>query len=433
MRIISLISLTKLVYIVGLTIAISSFVIYVYLIIPEIISTSDYYSNLKNIIFKQEYKSEFEFIEIIKSWPSYKLFYELYPDATEIVEYYVAGVKIYIIATNQTNNNMLTLELAIDTSINDYQHRDEYFKYIICESTLPSSLYLSAEGDEILDFIKTIDCLNSDAYLTRGEVENTKIVSQSEPIYGNTPSGEPRTSSSTEMVRIDSVELSNTDFDVNTIFIKSDKLNPNIPTGQFTKWAEENVVRYPPPWILSEREQIVITSPHDIIIPQNTPNSTQFANGTIIDAPKQYQDYFDYFPSYVPEGMEMKGFTFSTFDNTTYLIMYYAPIPTIIDFDTINHYEFADAGGITVDLVHEHGKTTHSETWEHWQLVYPTSEADRDYVILHDEDNHVYVAYGSNFVALSMHEHMIISFDSYSHSGEELYKMAETIMDAEAP
>ncbi len=99
----------------------------------------------------------------------------------------------------------------------------------------------------------------------------------------------------------------------------------------------------------------------------------------------------------------------------------------------MDHYEFADVGGIVVDLVHQHNDRSKAETWEHWELVFPTTEETRDYVILYDEDNHVYVAYGSNFLRLAMHEHMIISFDSYSHSGEELYKMAETIMDAEAP
>ncbi len=268
----------------------------------------------------------------------------------------------------------------------------------------------------------------------RAEVENVEEkVNVSHPIVDSSVIITPSIDDDSTNNVVESVELSNNDFDVNTLFIKSDKLNPNIPTGLYTKWVEENNVRTPPELTLSEREQIIITDPHDIIIPQNTPDSTQSTNGTIIDAPKQYQDYFDYFPSYVPEGMEMKGFTFSTFDDTTYLEIFYAPITTIIDFDTMGTYEFLDVGGISIDLVHQHGKSTHPETWEHWQLVFPTSEADRDYVILHDEDNHVYVAYGSNFVALSMHEYMYIQFDTSSFSGEELYKMAETIMNAEAP
>ena len=187
-----MISLTKLIYIVGLTIAISSFAMYTYLIIPEIISTSDYYTDLKNTMFPQEYKSEFEFIEIIKSWPSYKLFYEFYPDATEIVEYYEVGAEIYITATNQTNNTVLSLELAIDTLIIDNQHTDEYYKSIICGSNLPGSLYLSAEDDEILDFIKNTDCLNLEEYMFTGNYLTTGNYlltphTNIDPALGNSP------------------------------------------------------------------------------------------------------------------------------------------------------------------------------------------------------------------------------------------------------
>ena len=145
------------------------------------------------------------------------------------------------------------------------------------------------------------------------------------------------------------VALSVQTVDLSGVVLKSDVTEGDYLTGTFTE-SMKGVMRGPAPIPISSLGMIV-----------NQDGSTQFASSFAAQSRSAspsftVDDYLQYFPTFIPDGQELKFFTFETAAEGATLSLIYAPIVVEVDPLTLTMGEHQDIGGITFKIIDLPGK-----------------------------------------------------------------------------
>lgn len=141
-----MITLRTISYIVGLTIAISSFGIFLFMTIPGMIQHNQW-DEIDMLDITEE-----ELIELFQGEPAYVAFYEKFPEAKEeFNQHKYGGSEMTVGITNFENNHMLRLNMNYN---ND---EGKVWVNVWCETN--SDRHSNADGLFAIEFIQNTKCL----------------------------------------------------------------------------------------------------------------------------------------------------------------------------------------------------------------------------------------------------------------------------------
>lgn len=146
--------LPKVAIYLAIGIGVTIFALFLYTILPHIIENSsrDWDRALGNNMSDEELEA------MIYADPSYVIFKEKYPDATENFNNRHRGnVSLEMNAMNYTNFN----EARLNIHYNDYD--DQVQSNASCQINIPGNereLHRNAQGEQIPEFLEKMDCLN---------------------------------------------------------------------------------------------------------------------------------------------------------------------------------------------------------------------------------------------------------------------------------
>lgn len=145
--------LQKIAYGVGISIAVSVFVLFLYSFLPHLIQ-NDAWENIDGIGLSDE-----ELLEEFHATPAYVAFLERYPDASEELNNHRSGGELQVGVADYEKNNYLKLNLYF----NNYDDRINV--NVDCQ-TSNNRNNLHANGLFAIEFIKQTNCLDLESSLT---------------------------------------------------------------------------------------------------------------------------------------------------------------------------------------------------------------------------------------------------------------------------
>ena len=148
-----MLTLQKIAYGVGISIAVSVFVLFLYSFLPHLLQ-NDQWENIDGIGMIDE-----ELLEEFHATPAYVAFLERYPDASEELNNHRHGGELQVGVANYEKNNYLKLNLYY----NDYDDRINV--NVDCQ-TSNNRDNLHANGLFAIEFIKQTNCLDLEPSLT---------------------------------------------------------------------------------------------------------------------------------------------------------------------------------------------------------------------------------------------------------------------------
>ncbi len=223
----------------------------------------------------------------------------------------------------------------------------------------------------------------------------------------------------------DDALLNSLSFDLSGIKIKSNILEGDYVTGLYTK-SMNDVIRAPPPLPFATELNYIV----------NQDGSADFSRMSSLDydemmkslstssqsAIKTPEEYLKYFPTYIPDGQELKFFTFEGHELGAKLLLVYAPIVVSVDPLKLDQGRLLDMGGIYVSI------NDHPNEWsEDWDDKY----VDRGFDTIESYGpNNIKVIHGNltGFVTFELENSISFKFKSYSYNGTEMLEMAETAL-----
>lgn len=152
--------LSKIAYGVGITIAVSVFVLFLYSFLPSIIQ-NEQWKNIDGMNMDDE-----KLLEEFQATPAYIAFYERFPNATEELNNYRSGGELQIGIANYEKNNYLKLNLY-------YNNYDDRINVNVDCQTSDNRNNMYADGLFAIEFIKQTNCLN---------LESTNIDESEHPV-----------------------------------------------------------------------------------------------------------------------------------------------------------------------------------------------------------------------------------------------------------
>lgn len=171
-----MITLRTIAYVVGITIAISAFGLFLYSFLPHLIE-NDQWERIGG-----ENISEEELLKKFQNHNAYIAFYDRFPDAQEDYRHYkYGGGEMQVGVINFEKNNSLTLNL-------NYNDRDEsIYANIRCDTNEDRNRDLRADNLFVMEFIEKTNCLEIESTIT-----NTSLNLEEEPelpiIFGSSTS-----------------------------------------------------------------------------------------------------------------------------------------------------------------------------------------------------------------------------------------------------
>ncbi len=148
-----MLTLQKIAYGVGISIAVSVFVLFLYSFLPHLLQ-NDQWENIDGIGMIDE-----ELLEEFHATPAYVAFLERYPDASEELNNHRSGGELQVGVANYEKNNYLKLNLYF----NNYDDRINV--NVDCQ-TSNNRDNLHANGLFAIEFIKQTNCLDLESSLT---------------------------------------------------------------------------------------------------------------------------------------------------------------------------------------------------------------------------------------------------------------------------
>ncbi len=140
-------SMQKIAYIVGITIAISVFVLFLYSFLPHIIQ-NDQWENIDGLKMSDE-----DLLKEFQATPAYIAFYDRFPDAKEELNNHRHGGELQVGIANLDKGNFLKLNLY-------YNEYDERINVNVSCETPNNRENMHSDGLFAIDFISQTDCLN---------------------------------------------------------------------------------------------------------------------------------------------------------------------------------------------------------------------------------------------------------------------------------
>jgi len=145
-----MLSMQKIAFIVGMTIGVTLFALFLYLALPDMIQ-NNHWGQID--VFKI---SDEKLLAKFQASPAYIAFYERYPDAKEELNNNRYRGELQVGVANIEKANFLELNL----SYNNYD--DQITANISCE-TSNNRENIRANGLFVIDFISQTDCLNRES------------------------------------------------------------------------------------------------------------------------------------------------------------------------------------------------------------------------------------------------------------------------------
>lgn len=176
-----MITLRTIAYVVGITIAISAFALFLYSFLPHLIE-NDQWERLGGADISEE-----ELLKKIQAHDAYIAFYDRFPDAKEDFRYYKhrgGSGEMQVGVVNFEKNNSLTLSL-------NYNDRDEaIYANVRCDTNEEGYRDLRADNLFVIDFINQTNCLERESTITNTSLEQ---VPEHPFILGGSPACGPDT------------------------------------------------------------------------------------------------------------------------------------------------------------------------------------------------------------------------------------------------
>ena len=154
-----MIPLSKIAYCVGITIAVSVFVLFLYSFLPHLIQ-NEQWENIDGMGMSDE-----ELLEEFHATPAYVAFLERYPDAEEELNNQRSGGELQVGVANYEKNNYLKLNLYFN------KYDDRINVNVDCQ-TSNNRNNLHANGLFAIEFIKQTNCLDLEP-IDSGEPEHS--------------------------------------------------------------------------------------------------------------------------------------------------------------------------------------------------------------------------------------------------------------------
>ena len=154
-----MISLTRIAFGVGITIAVSVFVLFLYSFLPHLIQ-NEQWENIDGMGLSDE-----ELLEEFHATPAYVAFLERYPDAEEELNNHRSGGELQVGVANYEKNNYLKLNLYFN------KYDDRINVNVDCQ-TSNNRDNLHANGLFAIEFIKQTNCLDLEP-IDSGEPEHS--------------------------------------------------------------------------------------------------------------------------------------------------------------------------------------------------------------------------------------------------------------------
>ncbi len=148
-----MLSLQKIAYGVGISIAVSVFVLFLYSFLPHLIQ-NEQWENIDGMEMSDE-----ELLEEFHATPAYLAFIERFPDAKEELNNHRHGGELQVGIANYEKNNSLRLNLYF----NNYDDRINV--NVDCQ-TSNNQDNMRADGLFAIEFIKQTNCLDREPTLT---------------------------------------------------------------------------------------------------------------------------------------------------------------------------------------------------------------------------------------------------------------------------
>ena len=219
--------------------------------------------------------------------------------------------------------------------------------------------------------------------------------------------------------------------DLSKITLKSDILDGNYKTGLFTE-SQQGVMRGPAPLPFATSINVVVNQDGSINVNHLPDEQANIMTLALADnsqnAIKKPEEYLKYFPTYIPDGQELKFFTFEGHELGASIHLVYAPIVVPIDPLTLTQEKLADLGGITIQI------TDYPDFWSSKNDDYKTYR-ERGFIV----DSETYppntIIHGiisenpGGFLTWENYSSVSFQFDSSSYNTSELLKMAETALN----
>ena len=203
--------------------------------------------------------------------------------------------------------------------------------------------------------------------------------------------------------------------DLSEITLKSNVLEGDYKIGLFTE-SMKVVLRAPAP-LYYERLGLIINQDGSFDAAQ----AANFVSLNNSQQTKQIDDYLKYFPEYIPDGLELKFFTFeSSSTETARLWLIYAPIVTVIDPHNTSMGLIQDIGGIDM-LIEDTPDTWHDKDGAF--DIYVEQGAELTTI------NENTVAHGISQVLWENSDGVTFHITSYSYNGTEMLKMAQKALE----
>lgn len=151
-----MISLQKIAYGVGISIAVSVFVLFLYSFLPHLLQ-NDQWENIDGKDMSDE-----ELLKEFHATPAYVAFLDRYPDASEELNNHRSGGELQVGVANYEKNNYLKLNLYYNT------YDDRINVNVDCQ-TSNNRDNLHANGLFAIEFIKQTNCLDLESLLSDEE------------------------------------------------------------------------------------------------------------------------------------------------------------------------------------------------------------------------------------------------------------------------
>ena len=153
--------LQKIAYVVGISIAVSVFVLFLYSFLPHLIQ-NDQWERVDGLKLTDE-----ELLKEFKIHPAYVAFYERFPDAKEELRNERHGGQLEVGVANFEDNNYLTLHLYFNN------HDDDINANVNCDSSNDTQ-NRHANGLFVIEFIKQTNCLDLEPMESEHTTKSTK-------------------------------------------------------------------------------------------------------------------------------------------------------------------------------------------------------------------------------------------------------------------
>ena len=220
--------------------------------------------------------------------------------------------------------------------------------------------------------------------------------------------------------------------DLSKIILKSNVLDGNYKTGLFTE-SQQGVMRGPAPLPFATSINVVVNQDGSINVNHLPDEQANIMTLALADnsqnAIKKPEEYLKYFPTYIPDGQELKFFTFEGHELGARLHLVYAPIVVSIDPLTLTQETLQDLGGIKITIRNNPDVAKHKDgfvfTAQERQYVVDTESYPPHTLI------HTWIADDISGGLLMWDNDSSTSFyfRSSSYNVTELLQMAETALN----